>query len=262
MWVISIHAPHTGRDASTAENLFNHIISIHAPHTGRDLVIQFTADTITISIHAPHTGRDQISTSDLNSRTGFQSTRPIRGATVCVTPPFYNVVFQSTRPIRGATQKQNLNYWNLDISIHAPHTGRDNILIMQYIAPLDISIHAPHTGRDDQGREHYQLSSQFQSTRPIRGATLRYPAMLWWASHFNPRAPYGARLRRLILFPGISTFQSTRPIRGATIAGNSGPILGSISIHAPHTGRDPAKDANRAADKQFQSTRPIRGATR
>ena len=34
-----------------------------------------------------------------------------------------------------------------DISIHAPHTGRD-WLLRRVSRLFDISIHAPHTGRD------------------------------------------------------------------------------------------------------------------
>ncbi|EGK58595.1 hypothetical protein HMPREF9081_1901 [Centipeda periodontii DSM 2778] len=33
----------------------------------------------------------------------FQSTRPVRGATVCGLSKLYHFVFQSTRPVRGAT---------------------------------------------------------------------------------------------------------------------------------------------------------------
>ena len=87
--------------------------------------------------------------------------------------------------------------------------------------------------------------------RPIREPPL-------W--HFNPRAPYGARLCGLLTIAFIVLFQSTRPIRGATeldrrdaarerfqstrpIRGATHRLRGSaagvdISIHAPHTGRD------------------------
>ena len=59
-----------------------------------------------ISIHAPHTGRD--------------------GAELC--EKLNMGVFQSTRPIRGATLAEGLVYDFGEISIHAPHTGRDCIL--------------------------------------------------------------------------------------------------------------------------------------
>ena len=80
------------------------------------------------------------------------------------------MVFQSTRPIRGATPNHGVDFPNLRISIHAPHTGRDEVAQKSIIDGLDfnprapygarptkpwkhqlkalISIHAPHTGRD------------------------------------------------------------------------------------------------------------------
>ena len=102
---------------------------------------------------------------------------------------------------------------------------------------------------------------QFQSTRPIRGAT---------AKDADSTAD--------------KQFQSTRPIRGATPErcdhgyhpGISihAPHTGrdvfqvhavlhhvAISIHAPHTGRDDPSSSSGALANTFQSTRPIRGAT-
>ena len=57
--------------------------------------------------------------------------------------------------------------------------------------------------------------------------------------YFNPRAPYGAR----------------HP------AGTENAYTGAISIHAPHTGRDPDAYSQQQMQTLFQSTRPIRGAT-
>ena len=101
--------------------------------------------------------------------------------------------FQSTRPIRGATVERRVGVIGRIISIHAPHTGRDHRLFCQ---------------RGSKGR--------FQSTRPIRGATGFF--------HFNGM-PF--------------EFQSTRPIRGATTRLFPIWLTERISIHAPHTGRDP-----------------------
>ena len=103
------------------------------------------------------------------------------------------------------------------ISIHAPHTGRDRLIleffgivsIFQSTRPIrgatcpffcilcfaGISIHAPHTGRDNPFRFINIQRPGFQSTRPIRGAT---------------RAFFAKNKNKFI-------FQSTRPIRGATI---------------------------------------------
>ena len=81
---------------------------------------------------------------------------------------------------------------------------------------MGISIHAPHTGRDFRQLHIMANCSIFQSTRPIRGATVVWPIMRVSVVNFNPRAPYGAR-------PILQYRQSSACY---------------ISIHAPHTGRD------------------------
>ncbi len=104
------------------------------------------------------------------------------------------------------------------------------------------------------------IDGLFQSTRPARGATRRFPgpwlpcgvsihapragrdsrsaARRSYACRFNPRAPRGARHAQVGRDWQAAGFQSTRPARGATkvnaILGNTG---------------------------KFQSTRPARGAT-
>ena len=56
-----------------------------------------------------------------------------------------------------------------------------------------ISIHAPHAGRDEQDQCPHQACYQFQSTRPMRGATMEYKSLVFICRNFNPRAPCGAR---------------------------------------------------------------------
>ena len=55
--------------------------------------------------------------------------------------------FQSTRPMRGATLSPPEADLDAVISIHAPHAGRDNKQNPK-TNRYDISIHAPHAGRD------------------------------------------------------------------------------------------------------------------
>ena len=125
-------------------------------------------------------------------------------------------VFQSTRPIRGATALFLESPPNRSISIHAPHTGRDQPGGQLFGHILTISIHAPHTGRDTVTDADSDTVTVFQSTRPIRGATTSSCVAPTAKTDFNPRAPYGAR--RV-----IEWFRYQRH---------------HISIHAPHTGRD------------------------
>ena len=71
----------------------------------------------------------------------------MRGATThsIFVPPSER--FQSTRPMRGATKNLYNFIRKMEVSIHAPHAGRDPAALS---IPLDsqVSIHAPHAGRD------------------------------------------------------------------------------------------------------------------
>ena len=62
------------------------------------------------------------------------------------------------------------------------------------------------------------VTQKFQSTRPVRGATIVFVQWRDEPHYFNPRAPCGAR--HLSHLPKLKKFrfQSTRPVRGATIA--------------------------------------------
>ena len=146
--------------------------------------------------------------------------------------------FQSTRPIRGATA----------------------VLVSEAVFE-DISIHAPHTGRDTPRTFSAFIPALFQSTRPIRGATAQSIITTSAPTNFNPRAPYGARRTAEGGKLYKITFQSTRPIRGATWP---------TRPYAPHStafqSTRPIRGATGAETLQdylhlFQSTRPIRGAT-
>ena len=125
--------------------------------------------------------------------TTFQSTRPMRGATVMHDVYTHLYQFQSTRPMRGATPGNPRTLYPDEISIHAPHAGRD---ILRVVA--------------------WMYLFKFQSTRPMRGATSSSSPSATLSAHFNPRAPCGAR--RSFPLPSTSQkrFQSTRPMRGAT----------------------------------------------
>ena len=210
-----------------------------APYGARPRTIRQTIARNSISIHAPHTGRD-VKLERLQTRSEiFQSTRPIRGATPdqCL----YRIKHTNFNPRApyGARPGAGIEPAAQDaISIHAPHTGRDLgprsrkglklhfnprapygarlcfALVIRLIK--GISIHAPHTGRDRKRWLHRWPVVVFQSTRPIRGATLRIFVVAKHIVHFNPRAPYGARHKPKTLFSVLKIFQSTRPIRGAT----------------------------------------------
>ena len=192
------------------------------------------------------------------------------------------------------------------ISIHAPRAGRDCLVLADRVVG-SISIHAPRAGRDCPSARSVEPSPhfiprapcgarqgvltkvgswiEFQSTRPVRGATAAGEAVLA-LDRISIHAPRAGRdpvwaVNTLTSIP----FQSTRPVRGATgITWRIYQVL-FISIHAPRAGRDRRRASRRSSPCRnfnprapcgarpsgafaitkvggiFQSTRPVRGAT-
>ena len=124
-------------------------ISIHAPHAGRDSQFPRPAPCRCISIHAPHAGRDEINAAVMRSPPYFNPRAPCGARPVWCVYVDIHCTFQSTRPMRGAT----------------------GFCAKMAVPMKDISIHAPHAGRDACWRESKSRERTFQSTRPMRGAT-------------------------------------------------------------------------------------------
>ena len=167
----------------------------------------------------------------------FQSTRPVRGATVGVHRRLHLGLFQSTRPVRGATQTVLHEGGCLVISIHAPRAGRDSFTYWIAESNQNFNPRAPCGARRfpwsscsfatrfqstrpvrgaTEAHRHRTGPTTFQSTRPVRGATNLSARQIRARRHFNPRAPCGARPKRMQKLERKSEFQSTRPVRGAT----------------------------------------------
>ena len=209
-----------------------------APYGARPAIRGYIIRLYDISIHAPHTGRD--------FRVHFFA--------------FIVYAFQSTRPIRGATITVEIVSKTHSISIHAPHTGRDDGLFPQH-GPHSISIHAPHTGRDlfvcDKLAFHKISIHAPHTGRDGIWVNHDFPVI-----QISIHAPHTGRdVDCICIHRDTNRFQSTRPIRGATFPGSCRPPSCRISIHAPHTGRDSSPRYSSASSSAFQSTRPIRGAT-
>ena len=170
-----------------------------------------------ISIHAPHTGRDYDIQFGPRGAVVFQSTRPIRGATptarkACIKP----LSFQSTRPIRGATGHADCGRTHqAPISIHAPHTGRDERLAMLITGIGQFQSTRPIRGATS-CRYASLMPTVFQSTRPIRGATLSSAPIAVTSVVFQSTRPIRGATKLVSSWEPTTTFQSTRPIRGAT----------------------------------------------
>ena len=78
----------------------------------------------------------------------------------------------------------------------------------------------------------------FQSTRPMRGATLTRTVIGGRALHFNPRAPCGARQQRAVRCRDRRAISIHAPHAGRDGASREPAAISAISIHAPHAGRD------------------------
>ena len=236
-----------------------------------------------ISIHAPHTGRDHSRTDKYGQSLEFQSTRPIRGATAWrALRPASSMYFNPRAPY-GARLAASLKlYQRLHFNPRAPYGAR-HVALYCIRYSYEISIHAPHTGRDAPLWPHMVTRWKFQSTRPIRGATsLPSGRKLYYVisihaphtgrdcgarqrgslrGHFNPRAPYGARRPSRCRCLHRGYFNPRAPYGARHTKNVLSLYSSSISIHAPHTGRDGAKHNYYICSNKFQSTRPIRGAT-
>ena len=191
-----------------------------------------------ISIHAPLAGRDSLYSRPTSRQMHFNPRAPCgaRRISWTVRPP--PPVFQSTRPLRGATYRLLRPTRDIAISIHAPLAGRDSLRPACFILPPNFNPRAPCGAR----RFDYWgelCSDEFQSTRPLRGATQQGSHGGFPLSDFNPRAPCGARPGRTGIQEQGGDFNPRAPC-GARL--NSG-IFNSARI-------------------PFQSTRPLRGATR
>ena len=191
-----------------------------------------------ISIHAPHAGRDTSQYIAAGWLLLFQSTRPMRGATIASACSFLATKISIHAPHAGRDSNgdsvgqrhfisihaphagrdflKRLRKEHSYISIHAPHAGRDPLVPEMQGIEHRISIHAPHAGRDHfYGRRRFRVFISIHAPHAGRDTfTVLLRNIL--GSYFNPRAPCGARRGLSILIWALVIFQSTRPMRGAT----------------------------------------------
>ena len=146
-----------------------------------------------ISIHAPRVGRDFVGLPSSRLSSTFQSTRPVWGATranhpaskhYCISihaPRVGRDSYPSTRlgagtnfnpraPCGARLEEEAAVCGRCIISIHAPRVGRDDKWPFDMVV-IDISIHAPRVGRDTNRGIYRVYRFEFQSTRPVWGAT-------------------------------------------------------------------------------------------
>ena len=147
---------------------------------------------LVVSIHAPRAGRDSASNSSASRSLAFQSTRPVRGATVLICIDVHLVL----------------------VSIHAPHAGRDNCCNC-CCATGGVSIHAPRVGRDLWTARPRRWTSSFNPRAPC-GARRLFNKTYLGKEQFQSTRPVRGATMRCCTESDTATFQSTRPVRGAT----------------------------------------------
>ena len=122
---ISIHAPLAGCDQALGRHALRNGISIHAPLAGCDRQWHDGGANKTISIHAPLAGCDVL------LPWLRQASRYFNPRTPCGVRPKLKQMqealeeFQSTHPLRGATVYLDFGMEDINISIHAPLAGCD-----------------------------------------------------------------------------------------------------------------------------------------
>ena len=111
------------------------------------------------------------------------------------------------------------------------------------------------------GRMTARRSAGFQSTHPMRGATVYQVAHPRGYCNFNPRTPCGVRRRQDVGDFRDNRFQSTHPMRGATCALRQ--VKFKRFYFNPRTpcGVRHSLTASPTLSIEFQSTHPMRGAT-
>src|ERR1035437_8219438 len=115
-----------------------------------------------------------------------------------------NPMFQSTRPTWGATTGAQGQHLPGCVSIHAPHVGRDSVLLGNGDWPEGFNPRAPRGARRD-GNQRLATVGAFQSTRPTWGATA--PGYLTDLPA-HPRSPARTCRRRS---PKLHTYRSAPP---------------------------------------------------
>ena len=102
---------------------------------------------------------------------------------------------------------------------------------------------------------------EFQSTRPVWGATQSVRRKRSIRKNFNPRAPCGARPVRFKTGLVMDVFQSTRPVWGATMTKDMSDPRYQFQSTRPVWGATGCCVLACGMDGLFQSTRPVWGAT-
>ena len=212
-----------------------------------------------ISIHAPLTGSDTVKPAPSRALIYFNPRSPY-GERHPLFSSFPTAGNFNPRSPYGERRSLSAAYFRTaSISIHAPLTGSDCPVTERTSPSVYFNPRSPYgerpadrppgashpdfNPRSPYGERHLskrrsRIMYQFQSTLPLRGATicpelaadaeeisihapltgsdLVSRSRFWPFRNFNPRSPYGERRGRPVIKPTRLGFQSTLPLRGAT----------------------------------------------
>ena len=212
---ISIHAPRAGSDSRlTRLILVEMYFNPRSPCGERLYVNASHAFADDFNPRSPCGERPRPAEPDPADR-GFLITLPVRGATILNSNNPGVSRFQSTLPVRGATAPKHRSAPSPWISIHAPRAGSDYFLIFLSLRFKNFYLRSP-CGERHQRTVLGVFRLEFQSTLPVRGATLLWGRQATAAGDFNPRSPCGERQAGMSRIVADAIFQSTLPVRGAT----------------------------------------------
>ena len=184
------------------------------------------------------TGRDGRYGQDWPTRCAFQSAHPVRGATGGSAEAANGMVdFNPRTPCGVRRHRAQARRWWGNFNPRTPCGVRLLSNIGDGAIKLFQSTH-PVRGATVSADEPRRPKLYFNPRTPcgVRPSALYATAIGGW--HFNPRTPCGVRPRRALAQRPPSVFQSTHPVRGATmrLAGTYNQAF--ISIHAPRAGCD------------------------
>ena len=168
--------------------------------------------------------------------------------------------FQSTLPVRGATTRSRCCPGGACISIHAPRAGSDFPRPLSRVWPPYFNPRSP-CGERRAVRFAARLTDSFQSTLPVRGATIRIvsgpligkisihapragsdtltPEATIEPTDFNPRSPCGERRESVPVDKTAEAISIHAPRAGSDDTGiPHASRKTNISIHAPRAGSD------------------------
>ena len=157
--------------------------------------------------------------------------------------------------MKAATGRFEMPVDEYEISIHAAREGGDGELYYPDTEEIVISIHAAREGGDLRDFPKSRCKNIFQSTPPVKAATLSSIRRMRSLA-FQSTPPVKAATVIFVLPPRCWLFQSTPPVKAATAEDIADYILSEISIHAAREGGDRVCFRDCGADGDFNPRRP------